>query len=78
MDDPSDQYPLRLRGSTIGDYFHVLCEQCATNVSLSDLRWVGGVPEIRAACHNCGQQSNFKLEFNTWADALEFIRRRET
>ena len=72
--DPSDRYPLRLQGYTITDTFHVTCERCRNNVSLSDLRWVGGVAEIKARCPICDQQGNFKLEFNTWADALAFIR----
>ena len=57
---------LRLTGRTGGEYFHVECEACGKYVRLSNLRWVGGVPQIEATCKECDETWDFKLHPPTW------------
>ena len=57
---------LRIRGETKVEYFDVTCEACKTSVALSNLRMVGGVPQIEAVCEDCGEKGDFKLHVKSW------------
>ncbi len=59
----------QLKGETRGEYFHVECEKCSNAVHLTDLRWVGGVPQVKAECKKCGV-GDFKLHMPTWIDVV--------
>ena len=61
---------LRLKGETRAEYFHVLCEACGGAVVLSNLRWVGGVPQVEARCDKC-EEDDLKLLPTTWAGVTE-------
>jgi len=58
---------LELVGETRGDYFHIECKRCKTAVTLTDLRWVGGVPQVKVACPSCHEKDDLKLWVPTWA-----------
>ena len=58
---------LRLKGETKADYFHLDCEACKTPVTLSKLRWEGGVPQVKVRCDKCGGEDDIKLHPSTWA-----------
>ncbi len=64
------QAMLRLKGKTGGEYFNVTCEECGHYVRLSDLRWVGGVPHVKATCGECDESWDFKLHGPTWMDVV--------
>ena len=61
---------LHLKGGSRGGYFHVECSACGAPVSLRDLRWVGGVPQVKARCDNCEIEADFKLHPPTWMDVV--------
>jgi hypothetical protein len=61
---------LELIGGTRIDYFHVECVKCHGAVELSDLRWVGGVPQLKATCTECRETSDFKLHPTTWKNVV--------
>jgi NAD-dependent SIR2 family protein deacetylase len=57
----------QIKGETRESYFHVDCAKCGKAVSLSNFRWVGGVPQVIARCDECKQEYDFKLWMPTWA-----------
>lgn len=61
---------LQLVGETRGQYLHIECEACGNAVALTNLRWVGGVPQVEALCANCDESADLKLHPPTWVDAL--------
>lgn len=62
--------PMEIRGHTRVEYFHVECDSCGHFIVLSELRWVGGVPEIKAECEGCRRKSSFKLHPLTWGEIV--------
>jgi hypothetical protein len=56
---------LSLTGWTVGEYFHIGCDACRRDVKLTNLRWVGDVPQVEATCPDCGESSDFKLQAGT-------------
>lgn len=61
---------LRLRGESRGEYFHIDCADCGRTVHLTDLRWVGGVPQVVAHCPTCDLSWDFTLPVGQWAEVL--------
>ena len=61
---------LILKGETRAEWFHIECETCNNPVSLTDLRWVGGVPQVKAKCEECGEARDLKLHMPTWAEVV--------
>ena len=61
---------LRIKGETKVEYFDVACEVCDKSVRLSNLRMVGGVPQVEAACESCGETGDFKLHVKSWLDIV--------
>ena len=57
---------LKLTGETRGEYFHVECERCEQWVRLSELRLVGGVPQVKVECPSCHEEDDLKLHPPTW------------
>ena len=57
---------LTIKGETRGDYFHMECEKCGESVSLKNLRWVGGVPQVEVTCSECEEHNDLKLHPPTW------------
>lgn len=56
---------LSLTGWTVGEYFHIACDACERSVKLTNLRWVGEVPQVEARCPDCGEWNEFKLQPGT-------------
>lgn len=56
---------LSLTGWTVGEYFHIGCDACQRDVKLTNLRWVGEVPQLEASCPDCGESDEFKLTAGT-------------
>ena len=61
---------LQIRGRNSAEYFHVECGYCEQPIYLNNLRWVGGVPEVKAECEGCGLEGNFKLPASTWCEVF--------
>lgn len=61
---------LTLIGETRGEYLHIECGACGNAVELTNLRWVGGVPQVEATCATCNESADFKLHGPTWVDGL--------
>ena len=57
---------LKIKGETRGEYFHLGCEKCGESVSLKNLRWVGGVPQVEVTCSKCEEHDDIKLWTPTW------------
>ena len=61
---------LKIKGEVGGEYFNIRCEACNGVVRLFDVRRVGGVPQIRAACYECQETSDFKVHAKTLLDII--------
>ena len=61
---------LQISGHTGGEYFHINCDACGKAVSLTDFRWVGGVPQVKAECRKCEETWDFKLHPPTWLNIV--------
>lgn len=59
---------LNIKGKTGGEYFNITCAKCGSWVSLSNLRWLGGVPQVVVRCTKCNDESDLKLHPPTWID----------
>lgn len=67
---PGDVTMLEVKGATRGEYLQFECESCGSLVYFSDLRWVGGVPQVRVACNQCDRQDDLKLHPPAWIEAF--------
>ena len=61
---------LEISGRTGVEYFHIECEVCGEAVYLTNLRWVGGVPQVKAECRKCKKTGEFKLHMPTWGEIV--------
>lgn len=61
---------LRVKGEVRVDYLHLDCARCKEPVHLTDLRWVGGVPQVKIRCPKCGDMDDLKLWPTTWSDVV--------
>ena len=58
---------IQIKGEIRGDYLHLECKACGEAVTLENLRWVGGVPQVVIVCSKCGERDDIKLWMSTWA-----------
>ena len=57
---------LTIKGETRDDYLRMECEKCREPVSLKNLQWVGGVPQVEVTCSKCEEHDDLKLHPPTW------------
>jgi ribosomal protein S27E len=61
---------LKIKAQVRGEHLHVECAACGKSVLLENLRWVGGVPKVKASCPGCDEHDELKLDVRTWASVV--------
>jgi len=71
-----------IKGETRGEYFHILCEKCGSNIYNEYLGfetgdgYSDGVPHLKVMCKECNSSKIFKLMPTDWKDIKERQKKR--
>lgn len=57
---------IQIKGEIRGQYLHLECGACKKAVTLENLRWVGGVPQVEIVCPKCKERDDIRLWMPTW------------